>query len=124
VPLAELSNLVLIFLMAAAVYTHVVLRDGHFLVPSLSLSLALSRVRVRVRASSRSLQCVVCTACVNCGGVSGRGRRRRVWRPHACRQRIVTCNMRDMLARSRRTYTERALCKCALCYRCKCGCVA
>jgi hypothetical protein len=46
------------------------------------------------------LQCVVCTACVNCGGVSGRGRRRRVWRPHACRQRIVTCNMRDMLAQA------------------------
>ena len=31
-PLAELSNVVLIFLMAAAVYTHLVLKDGHFLV--------------------------------------------------------------------------------------------
>ena len=32
VPLAELSNVVLIFLMAAAVYTHLLLKDGHFLV--------------------------------------------------------------------------------------------
>lgn len=35
VPLAELSNVVLIFLMAAAVYTHLVLKDGHFLAPAI-----------------------------------------------------------------------------------------
>jgi len=34
VPLAELSNVVLIFLTAAAVYTHVTLRDGHSLAPA------------------------------------------------------------------------------------------
>jgi len=44
VPLAELSNLVLIFLMAAAVYTHLVLRDGHFLAPAVLGALLVVRL--------------------------------------------------------------------------------
>lgn len=44
VPLAELSNIVLIFLMIGAVYTHVVLRDGHFLAPAVLGVLLLVRL--------------------------------------------------------------------------------
>jgi len=44
VPLAEMSNVVLIFVMAAAVYTHVVLRDGHFLAPAVLGALLVVRL--------------------------------------------------------------------------------
>jgi len=44
VPLAELSNIVLLTLMAGAVYTHMVLQDGHFIPPAVLGILLLVRL--------------------------------------------------------------------------------
>ncbi|KAJ1488131.1 hypothetical protein T484DRAFT_2139882 [Baffinella frigidus] len=44
VPLAEISNVVLLVLMAAATYTHMVLKDGHFIAPAALGMLLLLRL--------------------------------------------------------------------------------
>jgi len=53
VPLAELSNMVLLLLMVGAVYTHVVLNDGHFIPPAILAGLLLVRLATPAPSGKR-----------------------------------------------------------------------